>query len=523
MGTDIQSRYDAIVIGAGHNGLVTAGYLAKDGLSVLMLERLDKAGGAATTDELFPGLWGPMCSRVCHALQGKVIDDLKLREHGFSIAEPPRPVGGNARLFPFLDGCYLGGPGIDTPLDAADQIRQLSERDARALFEWNAFWEEAAGIFHPYMLTSPPTLSDLFHDVRGSSKETVLEKLLTWSYVDILYSFFEHEHVRAAHMFPTDMDPRSPGSPLWRAILMSGDFLRTEDRGLPVGQMGAITEAMAMSVQSLGGHIRTGAEVHELIVESGEARGVRLADGREIKASLVVSNADPKRTFSTFVRPEHAPDDAARAASSSTQSASMHFHASISELPDFSRWLGEGYDRRTNPWPYIVHSVQWYLDSWDDAAAGRWSRSPVMSIIIPTLFDPKLAPRGGHLVAAWTSYEPPKLRDGNWSDAREEAGEYIIDTITEYAPNFRTSIIDWSLQTPEDIETRVGLTDGNIRHIDRPPRQLLGGRFPYRTQIKGFYMCGAGTHPTGEVTGAPGHNAAQAILADLERVPAGRI
>ena len=510
--------YDAIVIGAGHNGLVTAGYLARDGLKVLVLERLDKVGGATSTDELFPGLWGPMCSRVNSGLQGKVIDDLKLRDHGFRIARPQPPVSDGTRLRPYPDGTYLGGPGINGPIDAANQIREFSEHDAKSYFEWNRFWEEAASIFQPYMLTEPPPLSDIFADVRGTNREQILEKLITWCYLDLLFEYFEHPNVQAAHMTLPEVDPRSPGSLFWPAIIRTGQFLRSEDKGYPVGNMGAIADALASSAKSIGVDIRTNAPVERLLVENGEVKGVRIADGEEIEAPIVISNADPKRTFSTFVQTDDAPADSLRASGLTTQSASMHFHASISELPDFSRWLGEGYDRASNPGPHIAPSVQWYLDSWDDAQAGRWSRSPVTSILVPTLYDPTLAPRGGHMVAVWISYEPPKLKEGTWAEARQEAGEYMIDLITEYAPNFRRSIIDWSLQTPEDIETRVGMTDGNIRHIDTSPKQLLRGRFPYRTEIDGFYMCGAGTHPTGDVTGAPGHNAAHAILRDLERL-----
>ena len=197
--------------------------------------------------------------------------------------------------------------------------------------------------------------------------------------------------------------------------------------------------------------------------------------------------------------------------------SSLHLFASLSELPDFSRWLGDGYRRESVVDPYIAPSVEYIVASWDDCQSKRWSRHPLISIQIPSLLDPSLAPRGGHIACAWIMYEPPTLEDGTWDDAREDAAGFVIDMIDEYAPGFRASIVDWSLQTPLDFENRVGLTNGNIHHIDDSADQLLAGRMPYRTQIDGFYLCGAGTHPGGEVSGAPGHNAAHAILKDLGR------
>ena len=510
-----RNHYDAVVVGAGHNGLVAASYLAKAGMSVLVLERLDKVGGACTTDEVFPGFFAPMCARGCYLLQGRVVDDLGLRERGLEMVDPNQWMANGSRLYPFPDGTYRGGPGVGGPLDVADQIRQFSEHDARAYFRWEAFWDEAAGIFFPHMLREPPTISELYEEVRGTIKEEVLKKVLTWSYLDLLDEHIEDEHVRTRYMGLTDADPRSKGSLLWNAIQSSSRFTRPDISGAPVGNMGAITQAMANAAESFGVEIRTRCAVQGLIVENGKATGVRLSSGEEVSSSIVVSNADPKRTYSTLVRPEDAPEDARRAHEMKSNTCSLHLHAALKELPDLSRYMGAGYDRRTACNPTIAPSVEYYLQSFDDAESGRWSRHPIISIQIPSVLDPSLAPRGIHVAAIWVMYEPPRLKEGSRADAREEVGEYIIDMINEYAPNFRESIVQWSLQTPEDIETRVGLTDGNIRHLDAIPDQLLSQRLPYRTQIEGFYLCGAGTHPGGEVTGAPGHNAAHAILKDV--------
>ena len=251
-----ENQYDAIVIGAGHNGLTTAGYLAKDGLSVLVLERLDKIGGAATTDEFTQGFSGPMCSYIQYMLQGKVIDDLKLREHGLEVLKGPnKPGSGEASMsgiHPFPDGTFTGGPDIKSPLDAAEQIRQFSENDARNYFEWTSFWEQAASILHKTFLAEPPTVTELIESVKGTRQEEVLEKMLTWSVMDLIDDHFEHPHVRATSLGIPEADPSAPGSIMSNAYFTTSQFSRDEDKGIPRGSMGAITQALAASVRDLG-------------------------------------------------------------------------------------------------------------------------------------------------------------------------------------------------------------------------------------------------------------------------------
>ena len=516
-----ENRYDAIIIGAGHNGLVTAGYLAKDGLSVLVLERLDKVGGACTTDEIFPGFYGPMCAYVCYMLQGKVIDDLHLRDHGFEIIKLPDDGPGSRGIHPFPDGTYLGGPGVQSHYDTAQQIRHFSEHDARAYSGWSAFWEQAAGILYPYFLTEPPTLAELVDSVRGTRQEEVLEKMLTWSLMDLVDEYFEDDRVKANFLGIPESDPSAPGSVMSYAYFRTSEFSRDQDKGIPKGSMGSITRALAESAQSFGAEIRTGTAVSDVIVEGREAKGVRLAGGEEIHSFIVVSNADPKRTFSTLVTPEDAGEAlASKADGWKTRAGCVKFLAALKEPPDFSRYLGDTYDRGSVVRVNICPSVEYFQRSWDDCRSGKPSSSPLMHIQMPSLVDPSLAPKGGVVMSNWVLYYPPRIKGGSWDQAGREVGERIIDVLTEYAPNFRDSLIDWTVQTPVDIEGRVGLTDGNIRHGDVIPQQMLSQRFPYRTPIRNFYLCGAGTHPGGEVTGAPGHNAARAILRDLERVAA---
>ena len=283
--------------------------------------------------------------------------------------------------------------------------------------------------------------------------------------------------------------------------------------------MGAIVDAMERSAKSLGVEVRTEVPVSEVIVEDGGARGVRLADGEEIRSSIVVSNADPKRTFTTLFRAGDIDDETLKRVKRwKTRASSLKVQAGISELPDLSRYLGNGYDR-DSVWGFrIIPSTAYCQQSWDDAAAGRPTRYPMIGANVPTLYDRSLIRDEGHVFSAWVPYAAPHLKEGTWANAKEEVGQRIIDVITEYVPNFRDSLLHWWLDTPEDREARVGMTDGNIRHLDMIPSQLLSQRQPYRTSVKNFYMCGSGTHPMGEVTGAPGHNAAHAILKDLQRV-----
>ena len=514
----VQNQYDAIIIGAGHNGLVTAGYLARDGLSVLVLERLDKVGGACTTDEIFPGFHGPMCAYICYMLHGRVIDDLHLRDHGLEITPLGDAGQGSRRIHPFPDGTYLGGPEIKSDYDMAAQLRQFSKADAQSYSDWLSFWEQAAGILYPYFLTEPPTLAQLVEGVRGTRQEKVLEKMLTHSLLDIVDEYFEDDRVKAFCIGIPESDPSAPGSIMSNAYFRTSQFSRDQDRGIPKGGMGSITRSLADSAMGSGAEIRTGTLVKEVIVEDGEAKGVRLSNGEALYSFIVVSNADPKRTFSTLIKPEDAGEAlVAKTKNWKTQAGCVKFLAALKEPPDFSRYLGDNYDRNSIVNINICPSVEYFQRSWDDCKRGKPSSSPLMHIQMPSLVDPSLSPKGSVMMSNWVLYYPPKIKGGSWESARSKVGERIIDGLTEYAPNFRESLIDWTLQTPEDLETRVGLSDGNIRHGDMIPQQMLSNRFPYRTSIRNFYLCGAGTHPGGEVTGAPGHNAAHAILKDLER------
>ena len=403
------TQYDAIVIGAGHNGLVTAGYLARDGLSVLVLERLDTVGGGATTDEFAPGFLGPMCSYVVHHLQGKVIDDLKLRDHGFELTYTRGRADFSRQVHLFPDGTVLGGPGVSSDYEMANQIRQLSEPDARAYFDWVSFWDDASGILYPYFLTEPPTIADLVDSVRGTRQEEVLEKLLTWSYVDLLEDLFDNEHVKAHFMRPdVEMDPRAPGSMLGAALFACNRFTRDSDRGVPRMSMGTITRAMAKAARSFGAELRTGVPVSRAIVEDGVAKGVRLATGEEIRSFIVVSNADPKRTFTTLLQPEDIGEETIKRVNKwKTKAGCVKFLAALRELPDLSRYLGSNYDRGSILAIRIMPSLEYHVASWTDAVNGVPTSSPIMSIQLTSTVEPNLVRGSGHVLSNWVLYESP--------------------------------------------------------------------------------------------------------------------
>ena len=508
--------YSAIIVGAGHNGLVAANYLARAGARVLVLERRDFVGGACITEELFPGFRVSSCSYICHMLQGKVIDDLQLRRHGLDI-HPVDPY----RFQPFPSGNYMLRWHDESK--NAEELARLSPVDMDGYGRYEDFMGRAAGILHRYFLEDPPTLAQVTEDVRGTADEAIWERMLTGNMRDLVEENFESPEVRAVFIDAEDAcDPRAPGSILSVAYVATDLFTEPHNLGIPHGGMGGITQAMARAAESLGAEIRTDSPVDRILVRDGRAVGVRLADGEEIEADVVLSNADPKRTFLSLVDESQVPPGLTGAVRRlKTDVSYLKFHAALDELPDFTDYLGSRYDEDYLVQVRICPSIDYFQRSADDARAGRPSSAPVMHIQIPSVHDRSLTPEGKHVMSIWVLYAPVRPNGGTWDDYREQAGEQLIDIIDDYAPNFRRSVRDWELFTPQELEERVGLTDGNIRHLDITTAQVLANRpggllRGYKTPVDGLYLCGAGTHPGGEVTGAPGHNAAHAVLRDWE-------
>lgn len=514
-----QGDADVLILGGGHNGLVAAAYLAKAGLKVLLLERREILGGACVTEELFPGYRFSACSYLCYLLQNRVIEDLALRRHGFEVY-PIDPW----RFLPLPDGNRL--LLWNSVERTQEEIARFSRRDAENYRDWIKFWERAAGIIHPYFLTAPPTIAEIADRLSGTDDEAFFERLLLASMREVVCEFFESEPVRAAFIHAHDVgDPSMPGSAWAYSYIKCTTFSKPENVGLVKGGMGGITAALASSARAHGATLQTGSDVRRILVEDGRAIGVELADGTEIRSRCVVSNADPKRTFLRLVGPEKL--DAkfvGRIRSLKTEAACFKFHAALKGVPDFSSFFkapGPSFDPRFLAEVKICPSIDYFASAWSDAKGGEPSSAPVMEVQMPSAYDPTVAPTGHHVLSIWALYAPVKPRSGTWEERRRECGERLIDTLAAYAPNLRDIIIEWSLSTPADMEQKLAMTDGNIRHLDMIPGQLLAKRplsgwANYRTPIAGLYLCGAGTHPGGEVTGAPGHNAAQLILKDLD-------
>jgi phytoene dehydrogenase-like protein len=508
------SDYDAIIVGGGHNGLVASFYLARAGLKVAVLERRNRVGGGAYTEELFPGHRVSSCSYVCWNLQQRVIDELELERHGLERrAIDPLPV------LPLRDGEYLAF--WQDEARTREELARLNPRDAERLGEWLELWERAAGLVHPFFLRPPPTMVEIRAHAAEIGELELLDRLLRSSIVELADEFFDDRRLGAALMLICDVgDPFAPGS-AWSEAWWHTNEPNGSVPSVVVGGMGAITQAMASAAVEQGVEIRTSTEVAEIRIEGSRAVGVRLADGEELAARRVVSNADPKRTFLKLVDANAVdPTFRDRIASLSTKAACLKFHAVLDERLDLSPYLGDDYDPRYSTYVTLApDGFEAYRRAWQEAQAGQIPDQPVCHIQVPTAYDPTLTDGDGEIVSIWTLYAPPRPASGSWDDRRQEAGEKLIDHVATLIPNFRSAMRQWELFTPLDIERRVGMTDGCIRHIDMIPGQLYSDRpLPgagYRTPVEGLWLCGVGTHPGGEVTGAPGHNAAHAILDDL--------
>ncbi|REJ87684.1 MAG: NAD(P)/FAD-dependent oxidoreductase [Planctomycetota bacterium] len=510
MGT--RREFDAIVVGGGHNGLVCAGYLARAGLSVLVLERRSFVGGAVVTEELFPGYRVSSCSYICHLLQSKIIDDFELRQHGFEVyrLEP-------SRFQPYPDGRCLFL--WDSEEQTREAIARFSTHDANAFPAWQSFWRRAAELIYPYFLTSPPTIAELAAKARGTPDEEFLDRLLTTSMKDLVTDYFDDPAIQGAFIQAQDVgDPAAPGSVWCYSHIKCDLFSRPEDVGIVKGGMGSIAQALAHSIESLGATIQTDATVDRVLVENGQAFGVRLDDGAEITSRIVISNGDPKQTLLKLVDETDLPTEFFRRAKRlKTNTAYLKFHAALSRLPDFSQSVDQDVNPRALANIKVCPSIEYFERSWHEARQGRPASDPVLEIQIPSVYDLTLTDAGRHVMSIWVLYAPVQLAEGTWESRRQEVGEKLIDCVSRYAPDVRDCIVDWSLFTPIDLERRVGLTDGNIRHLDMVPDQFLARRplsgwSDYGTPIDGLFLCGAGTHPGGEVSGAPGHNAAHSIL-----------
>jgi len=519
-------RPDCIIIGAGHNGLVAAAYLARAGRRVLVLERRPLVGGAAVTEEIFPGFKFSVFSYVVSLLRPEIIRDLDLPRHGLQIL----PL--ESTIVPLDNGDHLGL--WSDPDQSRRELARHSPKDAEAAPLFGRLMQHMAMAVKPILGMVPPDPASLApSDLRGllrfgrhfrslgSERFHALYKLMTMASADYLDEWFELDPLKATKsasgIIGTFLGPRSPGS----AYVMLHHYMGEIDGafrawGFQKGGTGAISDAIAAAARAAGAEIRTGAAVVRVLARQGRATGVVLESGEEITAKVVVSGLDPRRTFLDLLEPGQLPDEVEAAVRRfKFRGSSGKVNLALSELPKFS-CLPE-------PGPHLrgAFSISPSLDylerAYDDAKYGEFSRHPYMDVVIPSMIDPGMAPPGKHVMSVFVQYAPYRL-NGGWSDARREAfGDAVVDTLTRYAPNLRSAIIGRQVITPADIERITGLSEGNIFQGELALSQLfflrpLPAWSKYRTPIRGYWQCGAGTHPGGGIMGASGRLAAMEIL-----------
>lgn len=532
-----RAAYDVAILGGGHNGLVTAAYLARSGAKVVVVEKNACVGGAAMTEEFHPGFRNSVAAYTVSLLNPKIIRDLELARYGLRIVA--RPV---ANFWP-VDR----ERGLVMPYGLAARQRAIaafSSRDAERLPAYDAALERAASFLRDLLLRTPPNAgggllelvrnADLARRVAGvgTDDQRLIVDLFTRSAAEFLDGWFESEVVKAAFAFDgivgTYASPYAPGTAY---VLLHHCFGEVNGRpgvwGHAIGGMGAISQAMAESAKAAGAVIRTSAPVATVQVLEGRAAGLVLADGEIIAARMVAANVGPKLLFRELV-PEDAVDADLRRRflAIRTGSGTFRMNVALSELPDFLCRPGRTQQDHHASGIVIGPTIDYLDRAWLDARNEGWSRKPVVEMLIPSTLDRSLAPEGMHVASLFVQHVAPKLPHGrSWADPAEKArfAEIVIDTVTEHAPNFRAAVFGRQVLSPLDLEQRFGLVDGDIFHGALGLDQLFAtrpvlGHADYRLPVPGLYLCGSGAHPGGGVTGVPGHNAAQVMLRDLKRL-----
>jgi phytoene dehydrogenase-like protein len=511
--------YNAIIIGGGHNGLVAAAYLARAGRRVVVLERRPIIGGACVTEEFHPGFHTSTFSYATSLLHPRIIDDLALRRHGLHL------IAKNPTYFvPFPDGDHLF-LWAETER-SQEALARFSPRDAAAYPRFLQFWDDAAWLWDETVLSSPPSMVDLGRLASTPEREEQLRRLLTLSIADVLELYFENDRVKAvlstSGIIGSGVGVRTPGSAWVWYLHNMGTALGSRGRwGYARGGQGAVTGAIAAAAREAGAEVRTDAEVARVFVEADRVAGVVLTNGDVLRAPVVLSNADPKRTFLSLVEPEHLPDDfRERVAQIRMNGVSFKLNLALAELPNYRACPGVEPGPQHCATMNVVPSLDYLEAAWRDAQDGRTSRAPWIEAYIGTTLDDTLAPPGRHIMSIFAQYAPYRLTQGDWESERDRFADRCIATIAEYAPNLPGAILARDAISPLEIERRLGLTGGHIFQGEYTPDQLfasrpLTGYSRYRTPLPGLYLCGAGAHPGGCVMGAPGYNAAHAVLADL--------
>ncbi len=532
---------DAIIIGGGHNGLVAAAYLAQAGVAVTVLERRHVVGGAAVTEEFWPGFRNSIAAYTVSLLDPQIIRDLELHRHGLRIVERKL-----ANFLPLPDGRSLKVGGGETKAEVA----KFSVRDAERLDAYERMLSATGEVLRDLMLETPPNvtaagwttaLPDLIKTAQlmrragrlSMAERRALADLVLKSAGDLLDSWFESDPIKAALGFDSIVGSyQSPYTPGSAYVLLHHTLGEVNGRrgawGHAIGGMGAISEAMARCCSERGVTIRTNTTVREVIIEDGVAAGVVTDDGEAIRAPIVVSNLNPKLLFTRLMDADTLPPDfLSRMHNWRCGSGSFRMNVALSELPDFTCLPGRTLADHHTAGIIIAPSLAYMERAFLDAKLNGWSQSPVIEMVIPSTLDDSLAPHGKHVASLFCQHVAPELpRDfpggSSWDDHKDIVADLMIDTVDAYAPNFKASVIGRQVLSPLDLERDFGLVGGDIFHGQLSLDQLFSARpmlgyADYRTPISGLYMCGAGTHPGGGVSGAPGHNAAREILRDMKR------
>ncbi len=527
-------KRDVVIIGGGHNGLVTAFYLAKAGLKPLVLERRPQVGGAAITEEFHPGFRGPILSHTAGPLRADVVRDMQLEKHGLKFTNPEVAV---ASIAPDGRSLLL----YHDSKRAAEEIAKNSQKDAKGYLDFEASIGKIGKVIGQALAMTPPNIDkpstgDLWgmlqtgRGIRNLGRKDMY-RVLRWgpmAVADLASEFFESELLRgtiaARGIFGTFLGPWSAGSALVLLIRAAADSHPAGSAQFAQGGAGAITQAMAAAARQAGAEINTGADVAEIRVKDGIATSVILANGDEITARAIISNADPKRTLLNLVDPTHlSPDFVQKVKNYRSMGTVAKVNLALSSLPEFPALKTSANGNALQGRIQIGYEIDYLERAFDESKYGNFSRAPYLEATIPSLTDPSLAPTGKHVMSIYMQYAPYKLKGADWDAQRAALGETVVRTLSQYAPGLPQLIESHQIITPKDLENTYGLTGGHIFHGELALDQFFTMRplldwARYRTPIQNLYMCGNGTHPGSGLTGGSGANAAKEILKDVKKL-----